>query len=173
MVWFNEAAVQASTFSNLSIDWEGSLGSDHVLLRIMGQPCQPLAPQAPDEGCPGFVIDPEWKNDWIQCFTALSLPLLLPALPTMEEVEREVTNLVADIQMTNEQTFHEHHPPHARAASWSNAACAVAAQNLHAARGTAMWGTAQAHLKGVVHAAKWQWAEDFIGKANLWDVAAW
>ena len=37
LTWFIEAAVLAANFSNLEIDWEGSLGSDNALLKVKGQ----------------------------------------------------------------------------------------------------------------------------------------
>src|SRR5258707_5639609 len=36
LVWYNKAAVQKGTFTNLHVDWEGSLGSDHARLQIDG-----------------------------------------------------------------------------------------------------------------------------------------
>jgi len=34
LAWYNEAAIQAATFTGLTIDWEGSLGSDHAMLHL-------------------------------------------------------------------------------------------------------------------------------------------
>jgi hypothetical protein len=36
LVWYNEAAIQLTTFSDLKVDWEGSLGLDHAMLVISG-----------------------------------------------------------------------------------------------------------------------------------------
>jgi len=52
-------------------------------------------------------------------------------------------------------------------------ACADAVQNLRDARGRAARATAQACLKGTIRTAKRNWADDYIEKAQLWEVAAW
>ncbi len=153
LVWFNEAAVQKSTFSGLRVDWEGSLGSDHTLLHILGH-TQEAAKQTTLNDQLGFIVDPEHKEEWLRAFKARSLPLILPLTPTTKEVEQAAAGFFDDIQSTNEEIFHRHCPFHPKAAPWWNTACVVAAQTLRTARGTAAHGMAQARLKGVVHVAK-------------------
>jgi len=172
LVWYNEAAVQSSTFTNLSVDWSGSLGSDHALLRITGQ-TRAAVRQPAQEPDLGLLTDPERKDQWIQAFKARSLPLLLPSSPTIEGIERAAAGLIADIQHTNEQLFRRRKPFHPKAAPWWNPACAVAAQTLRNARNTQEKGIAQRRLKGTVRVAKREWANGVIEKTNLWDVAAW
>jgi hypothetical protein len=41
LAWYNEAAIMASTFSGLTLDWEGSMGSDHAMLHVSGQAHKP------------------------------------------------------------------------------------------------------------------------------------
>jgi hypothetical protein len=36
LAWFNEAAIQTTTFTGLTINWEGSLASDHAMLQLSG-----------------------------------------------------------------------------------------------------------------------------------------
>ncbi len=153
LVWFNEAAVQKSTFSGLRVDWEGSLGSDHTLLHILGH-TQEAAKQTTLNDQLGFIVDPEHKEEWLRAFKARSLPLILPLTPTTKEVEQAAAGFFDDIQSTNEEIFRRHCPFHLKATPWWNTACAVAAQMLHTTRGTAAHGMAQARLKGVVHVAK-------------------
>jgi hypothetical protein len=33
LAWYNDAATQSSSFTDLRIDWDGSLGSDHAMSR--------------------------------------------------------------------------------------------------------------------------------------------
>jgi Endonuclease-reverse transcriptase len=128
LAWYNEAAIQKSTFTDLKIDWSGSLGSNHALLQITGQtwiePAQTLNNDL------GFITDPEQKEQWIAAFKDRTLPLILPFTPTAEEVERAAAGLLTDIQNTNEQIFRRQKPHHPKAAPWWNAACAVTAENL-------------------------------------------
>jgi hypothetical protein len=172
LAWYNEAAILNSTFTDLKIDWSGSLGSDHALLQITGQTREAI-PQSPGESDLGLLTDPEQKEQWVKAFTARTLPLLLPSSPTAEEVEKAAAGLIADIQYANEQTFRRRKPHHRKAAPWWNSACATAAENLRNAEGTETRRVAQQRLKGAVRAAKRHWADELIGKADLWDVAAW
>jgi Endonuclease-reverse transcriptase len=69
LAWYNEAAIQFTTFSDLKIDWEGSLGSDHAMLLISGQTQGDEA--ALDHGGDlGFLIDPDRGEDWTRAFKA-------------------------------------------------------------------------------------------------------
>jgi Endonuclease-reverse transcriptase len=34
LAWYNKAAIQAATFTDMRVDWAGSLGSDHAMLRL-------------------------------------------------------------------------------------------------------------------------------------------
>ena len=62
LAWYNTGAVQSSTFYDLRMDWEGSLGSDHVCLQIAGI-TQPAANPPREEGNTGYVVDPECKEE--------------------------------------------------------------------------------------------------------------
>src|SRR5712671_1898760 len=59
LTWFNDAAVEDAVFSNWTLDWAGSLGSDHALTRVEGsllrhtQPLQEVAEEL------GYIIDEE------------------------------------------------------------------------------------------------------------------
>ena len=172
LAWYNEAAIQANTFTNLKIDWEGSLGSDHALLQVLaflGPTCHP----APSDTNLGFMMDPDLKGDWIKTFKACTPLLLIPFSPTAEEVEQAAVGLISDIQDTNENIFRRRCPFHPKVAPWWNSACAIAAQNLHQARSTATKAIASACLKGTVHAAKRNWANNRIESDDLWAVVAW
>ena len=61
LAWYNKAEVQASTFTNLVIDWEGSLGSDHAHLQVTAQTWSSRAQTTPTTIL-GFIIDPEKKR---------------------------------------------------------------------------------------------------------------
>jgi len=96
LAWYNEAAVQSSTFTDLRIDWSGSLGSDHALLQITGQN-RKVGPQVMGNTELGLLTDPEQKEQWIAAFKARLLPLILPLSPTAEEIEQAAARLVTDI----------------------------------------------------------------------------
>ena len=62
LAWYNEVVVQANMFTNLKIDWEGSLSSDHVLLQVSAFP-GPTCHPPPSDANLGFMIDPDLKGD--------------------------------------------------------------------------------------------------------------
>jgi hypothetical protein len=98
-------------------------------------------------------------------------PPLQPA-STINEIEDAAAALTNNIHQTNAETLKKRWPHHPKASPWWNATCVIAIQNLQSAQGPART-TAHARLKGTIHAAKRKWADDYIEKAQLWDVAAW
>jgi hypothetical protein len=163
---------QSGTFSNLQVNWAGSLGSDHTCLQIDG--CTQQAANQPSKPANlGFVIDLEQKEEWIKNFEASPPPLLLPSIPTAKEVEQAVAELFENIQMANENTFHRRHPYHPKATPWWNKACANTVQKLCHTENKDASSTKQARLRRTVRVAKCQWADKYIENAQLWDVAAW
>ena len=172
LVWYNEAAIQATTFSELKVDWKGNLGSDHAMLHITSH-TQSAANLDIREDNLGFLMDPDKKEEWIRAYKERDSLHVYSPTPTPDEVERAAAALTADIQQTSEEIFRKRCPAHPRASPWWNAACAIATQNLRDARDTETRGIAHARLKGTVHVAKRRWADKYIEKAQLWDVAAW
>ena len=172
LTWYNDAAIQANTFSEMRLDWDGSLDSDHAMTHVMGETCEAPTKQTPGLDL-GLIIDSEKREEWTSAFKARSIAFPFQLTPTAAEVEAAAASFMADVQRTNEETFRKRKPPHPKAAPWWNDACATAVQNFRNAQGTEAKGIAQARLKGTVRAAKRRWADDYIEQAQLWDVAGW
>jgi hypothetical protein len=172
LAWYNKAAVQAATFMGLSIDWEGSLASDHAMLHMTGRTRDKSENQNLETDL-GFLIDPERSEDWTGVFKEKSSAYPFQTNPTVEAVKEAAAAFTADIHQTNEEVFRRRKPSHPKAAPWWNAACSVATQQLRDAQTTENKGIAQARLKGTVRAAKRKWADEYIEKAQLWEVATW
>ena len=67
LAWYNAAAIQSTTFSNLKVDWGGSLGSDHAMIKVAGHLLTPTSlPE--EETLTGFITDPARKETWIHSF---------------------------------------------------------------------------------------------------------
>ena len=171
LAWYNEAAIQSVTFTTLELDWEGSLGSDHAMLRLLAHAQEANAPAR--ETDLGYIVDPEKGDKWTRSFKASARPLPLQPNPTAADIEEAALAFTEDIQRTNEEVFRKRRPAHPKASPWWNAACAIATKNLREALGTVEKGIAQARLKGTIHAAKRRWADEYIESAQLWDVAKW
>jgi uncharacterized small protein (DUF1192 family) len=172
LAWYNEAAVQATTFSGLEIDWEGSLGSDHAMMHVTGQ-TRMEAPASNGSEDLGFLLDPTRRERWVEAFKARSTAHLFSQKPGVEEIEQAAAALTEDIRRTNREVLKKRRPPHPRASPWWNGACATAVQVLRAAQDKDERKAAQARLKGVIRSAKRDWADEYIENAQLWEVAAW
>ena len=104
LVWYNEIALLALMFSDLTIDWEGSMGSDHVMLHVLGHTNEP--PTKPNrETDLGFVVDPEKGEEWVNAFKRRSHASSFQLMPTEANVEEEAAAFTADIHSTNEEIF--------------------------------------------------------------------
>jgi Reverse transcriptase (RNA-dependent DNA polymerase)/Endonuclease-reverse transcriptase len=172
LAWYNDAAIQHATFTGLEVDWAGSLGSDHAMLRITGNPTETFIPDHYEDL--GHLVDPEKEEEWIQAFKARSLPFLFAQHPpSPDEVEEAAKALTDDIQWTNRKVLDRRRPPHPRASPWWTADCAAATQTLHDAMDPEERKVAHARLRGTVRAAKRKWADDYIREAQLWEVAKW
>jgi hypothetical protein len=172
LAWYNDAAIQSSSFADLRIDWDGSLGSDHAMLLISGHTSEEAAALNYGSNL-GFVIDPERGGEWIRAFKERSFHFCFQPTPSPDEVEAAAASLTDDIHQTNEEILRRRRPAHPKASPWWNAACAVATQNLRVAHDAESRKTANSRLRGTVNAAKRKWADEYIAQAQLWDVAAW
>ena len=72
LVWFNATTINEATFSNLQVDWEGSLGSDHAALHVMARTSNPtrLPPNLKTD--PGHLIEDRAKQKWIETLQHIS-----------------------------------------------------------------------------------------------------
>ena len=142
------------------------------MLRILGHRTEPPNPDYGEDL--GFVVDPEKEEEWTQAFKERSSHYHAPLQPpTSDTVEEAAEVLMEDIQRTNQEVLSKRHPPHPRAAPWWNVDCASATQTLCDTTEPEQRKVAHARLKGTVRAAKRTWADDYIRKAQLWEVAKW
>ena len=145
---------------------------DHAMLHVEGSTREP-SPGDNQNSDFGFVVDPDKSEEWTKAFRERSCTFTFQPTPTEAEIEMEAAAFTADIHKTNEEIFRKRQPSHPKASPWWNTACALAAQNLRNAQTTETRGIAQARLKGTVRAAKQKWADNYIEKSNLSDIAAW
>ena len=119
------------------------------------------------------LIDPEKSEEWTKVFKERSCALLPGHTHRSWKSKRRPQPSQPISTRPTKKSSRKRRPYHPKASHWWNAACAVAAQNLRNTQTTETRGIAQARLKGTVRAAKRKWADEYIEKAQLWDVAAW
>jgi hypothetical protein len=108
----------------------------------------------------------------MKAFIARMPALPLQPSPTINKIEDAAVALTNDIDQTNTKTLQKRWLHHPKAFPWWNAAYMITVQNLKSTQGPVQTA-AHTRLKGAIHAAKRKWADDYIEKAQLWDIAAW
>jgi hypothetical protein len=176
LAWYNAAAIDRATFSDLRVDWEGSLGSDHAALHVTARTRHDLLPRRNHDTNPGYLVEDGAKQKWQDNFKLLSQqrgPSLLSQTPTREEVDLAAQNLDEDINKALEAACRKRRPFHPKAAPWWTEVCSQAVTQLRIATDRQTRKTASARLKGAVRAAKRTWADGVISQSGLWEVATW
>ena len=102
-------------FSNLKVDWDGSLRSDHAMIKVSGHLLAPAS--SPKEEMPtGFITDHTRKEAWICSFHNWPPLAALPPTPMSKELEQAAAVLTRDIHETNKSVLCKHKPFHPKAA---------------------------------------------------------
>jgi hypothetical protein len=174
LTWFNNAAVEDAVFSNWTLDWAGSLGSDHALTRVEGsllrhtQPLQEVAEEL------GYIIDEEKGLEWCQQFKdVLGTPVPLPVKPTTAQVDELASQVHEAMQLVTAASMKPRRPYHPKSTPWWNADCVEVVASLRAAESEEDKKRHANRLRAAARKAKRKWADDVIGKSNLWEVATW
>jgi hypothetical protein len=174
LTWYNDATIEDTVFSNWTLDWEGSLGSDHALTRVQGSLLR-TNHQLQDETTElGYVIEEENGTNWGKQFKdAIGSPTPLPEKPTAAQVEELAGQVHEAMQQATAASMKPRKPYHPKGAPWWNSDCAEVVSELRAAETTEDRKRHSAHLRAAARKAKRKWADDVIGKSNLWEVATW
>ncbi len=174
LTWYNDAAIEDAVFTNWTLDWEGSLGSDHALTRVQGLLLRPSQPPQEDATNLGYVLDEEKGPEWRQQFTeAMGSPAPLPEKPTAAQVDKLAIQVHEAMQHATEASMKPRKPYHPKSAPWWNTDCARVVSELRAAETAEDRKCHSARLQAAARKAKWIWANKVIGKSNLWEVATW
>jgi hypothetical protein len=173
LAWCNMAALMQGTFWGAEVNFGGSVGSDHALIRVIAfTPVQ--VSQAPEDHTNRFDtdIDTDTWEEWnrILCF---KLPPLLAITSTTNIDARVDTIYLAFNEACKAMMKLVGRAPGFNSRWWNDECKAVA----HAMQG-GFWmeeaaRQANKHLKKVVWEAKHNWANKYIMTANIWEVAAW
>ena len=174
LTWYNDAAVEDTVFSDWTLDWEGSLGSDHALARVQGSLLRPSPPSQDDSTDLGFVIDEEKGEEWQKCFKdKLGTIEPLPVRPVAAQIDTLAGQVHEAMQHATAKTMKPRKPYHPKSAPWWNMDCAEVVTALRAAESEEECKRQSARLRAAARKAKRSWADEVIGKSNLWEVATW
>jgi hypothetical protein len=173
LAWSNMAALMQGTFFSAQVDFGGSMGSDHALIRVIASTPVHIT-RAPEDRTNRFNtdIDADAWEEW-DCILRFELPPLLPMLSPLD-IDTRVDDIYRAFNEACKATMRTVGAAPGFNSRWWNDECKAAAE---ATKG-GFWMEEEAHhanrhLKKVVRDAKRNWANDYITTANIWEVAAW
>jgi hypothetical protein len=173
LAWCNMAALIQGTFIGVEVDFGGSQGSDHALIRTIASTPAPVF-RAPADRTDRFDtdIEPEAWDEWDRILH-FELPPLIQLL-TPEDVDVYVDDIYRAFNTACRATMKTVGTAPGFNSHWWNDECRAAAKAMKGG----FWSeeeqrTANRHLKGMVRKAKGEWADEYITMANVWEVTAW
>jgi hypothetical protein len=183
LAWCNMAALIQGTFVGAEVDFGGSQGSDHALIRTIAStpvaiyrvPADTVAIyRVPADRTDRFDIDidAEAWEEWDRILRFELPPLTRPLTPV--DVDTFVNNIYLAFNAACRATMKTVGAAPGFNSRWWNEDCKVAAKAMQ----EGFWNdadqcAANLHLKKVVREAKREWANEYITTANVWEVAAW
>jgi hypothetical protein len=173
LAWLNLAAEVQGVFQGAHIHWDGSVNSDHALIRTFA--CSAFHVVSPPmDHTNGFDMDisPEDWEAWTELFKD-AVPRVRGLLRSAAEVDAVVDLLYHAFNSACSAVMKRRGPAPAHNSRWWTLACADAARAVTLAPTQALKDVAARTLKTTVRTAKHNWADDYITTANVWEVAAW
>ncbi|KAN0130473.1 hypothetical protein V8E53_011736 [Lactarius tabidus] len=89
LLWVNMAAEHSLYFTLLEIDWTGSMGSDHALLRCTVYPNSHI-PWHPKEEVTGYKVDNSKVEEWVQALESTRHFAGIPPLDSITDMDLAV-----------------------------------------------------------------------------------
>jgi hypothetical protein len=170
LTWRNLSASLGQTFYGAEVDWAGSLGSDHALIRTRAVTFLNARPPK-EERRKGYDLDPAKREEWDREFKKRCPTLSVP--PTnAQEINTAVDLLYDAFEGASAAVLDRKGPCPAHSSRWWNDDCAAAVQRVREADEDSA-AEAKKNLKTTIRRAKRTWADDYITKANVWEVATW
>jgi hypothetical protein len=173
LVWHNLASEAQATFQGAHIDWSGSLGSDHALIRTYAVPQIRLIRRQEDRTNRfDQDIDPEQWEEW-HAILEIELPHPRSPITSTADVDTLVDAIYTAFNNACTAVMKRKGTAPGFNARWWNDDCKTAAHALRDA--TTPDDSRRLHiaLKRITKRAKMEWANNYITAANVWEVAAW
>jgi hypothetical protein len=173
LAWCNMATLVQGTFFGAEVDFGGSAGSDHALIRVVATTLVHVTRASADRTNrfnQGINTDAwmEWER-----ILQFELPPLTPLLSPLD-IDQRVDTIYHSFNEACKATMKSVGAAPGFNSRWWNDECKAAVK----ATQEGFWTEEEAclaniHLKKVVREAKRNWANDYITTANIWEVAAW
>jgi hypothetical protein len=173
LTWLNLAATVQGIFQGAHIHWDGSVNSDHALIRTFACTWFDVV-RPPSDHTNGFDMNlsPEDWETWLELFKD-AVPRVRGPLRSAAEVDAIVDLLYLAFNSACTAVMKRKGSAPAHNSCWWSPACADAARAVQQAPTQALKDEATRALKVTVRNAKRTWADNYITTANVWEVAAW
>src|SRR6266702_2507512 len=153
------------------VDWEGSLGSDHALVRTHATTILNAQPPK-EERRKGYDMDPAHQESWVKAFDA-RVPKLKGLLHSPQEVDTMVDLIFNAFEGASEDTLDRKGSCPAHSARWWTDDCGEVVRRVQSAETEEDRTEAKRQLKRTFQHTKRTWADNYITKSNVWEVATW
>ena len=173
LTWRNYAASLRNTFQHATPDWEGSVGSDHALIRTIAITERDARPPKESRG-KAFDLDvePEELELWQDTFKAHT-PILRAAPQSPAEIDTVLDGLYEALQIASDAALKRKGANTAHSARWWNSDCKAATSRVKQAQDGEEKTCALRDLKATTRRAKRDWADAHIQRSDVWEVAQW
>ena len=171
LVWCNFAASIQHTFLGAQVDWKGSVGSDHALIRMTAS--TPLKVKRRREDCTNRFDTDISMEDW-KLWSNILRQILPPITPLLrpEDIDICINTIYRAFNTACVETMKQKGPAPGFCSRWWNDSCREATHALQNAGSDEARRQLHKNLEHVVKIAKREWADSYITTANIWEVAA-
>ena len=169
LAFLNSPAMLSDQFSDLSVPFEQSLGSDHAALSLSWTPLDALPP-LPRTALPGFAIEDDLKDTWCKAFVAIPDPVISSPSSLAIAADR----LLLDINDTCAALFEPRKTPDPRRVRWWTPTCSAALTAVQTAPRDSHQMVSRACA--VLKSERRKWADEFLyytAKHKLWEATCW
>ena len=166
----NAPAIASNQFSDTSVSFEQSLGSDHAALSLLWTLLHALPP-LPRLTLPGFAIEDDLKESWCKAFKAIPGPII----SSPSSLAIAATWLLSDITDTCASLFELQKTADPHGIRWWNATCSAALTAVQYASPNKRQ-MASCAFSAILAMEQRKWADNYLhytAKHKLWEATRW
>ena len=170
LLLLNSTAMQTDQFSDVTVSFPHSLGSDHAALFISWTPVTAL-PALPPSLLPGFALDDDLRETWCKSFTAIPSPII----SSRDSLLTAAARLLSDIADTCRPLFAPRKTPDPRGVRWWSATCSAALAAVQSAPREER-ALASKAFGSILDKERRAWANEFLHYTTtnkLWEATRW
>ena len=170
LILINPLAALSEQFSDVSVSFPLSLGSDHAALCFAWTPTSAIPELAPTL-LPGYVIDDDLRETWSKSFSAIPIPVITSLSSLTVAAER----LLTDIADTCRPLFPQRRTPDPRGARWWSTTCSAALTAVQTAPPAERCMASKA-FNQIITQERRRWADEFLSHTTahkLWEATRW